>query len=69
VVSAGFRVFADRDRCCGSGLCADAVPAVFAQDDDGVVRVLDPAPPADLRGDVEDARFACPSTAITIQPG
>ena len=65
---AGFRVFVDRDRCCGSGLCADAVPAVFAQDDDGVVLLLDQTPPAGLRGDVEDARFACPSTAITLEP-
>lgn len=63
---AGYHVSVDRDRCCGAGLCADALPAVFAQDDDGVVTLLTPAPPADLREDVENARFACPSTAITI---
>jgi ferredoxin len=63
---AGYRVSADRDRCCGAGLCADAVPGVFAQDGDGVVHLLNPTPPASLRDDVEDAEFACPATAITI---
>lgn len=31
------RTHADRDKCIGAGQCAMAAPAVFDQDDDGVV--------------------------------
>ncbi|HEY0454020.1 ferredoxin [Actinophytocola sp.] len=65
-MTAGYRVSVDRDRCCGAGLCADALPTVFDQDDEGVVVLLDPAPGADLLADVAEAEFACPSRAITV---
>lgn len=63
---AAYRIEVDRERCCGAGLCADALPAVFDQDGDGVVVLLDATPGADLLADVEDAEFACPATAIKL---
>jgi ferredoxin len=60
------RITVNQDRCCGAGLCADLLPSVFDQNDDGVVVLLDPAPAADLHHDVEQAEFACPSGAIMI---
>ncbi|HEX2132658.1 MAG TPA: ferredoxin [Actinophytocola sp.] len=61
------RVTVDRDRCCGAGLCAQELPAVFDQGDDAVVVLLDERPPEDLAGDLEDVAFACPSGAIRLQ--
>jgi ferredoxin len=60
------RLRADRERCCGSGMCALTAPRLFDQDEEtGLVVLLDPAPPP---GDHEAARLAilaCPSGAIT----
>ena len=59
-------ITADRERCVGAGQCVLAAPAVFDQDDDGLVAPLtvDPA-----EGDQEAVRQAvnvCPSSAIWI---
>lgn len=68
--SANPRVEADRSRCCGSGMCTLTVPAVFDQDDaDGLVVVLDPAPPRDLHEAVRDAVALCPASAISFAGG
>jgi len=59
-------VRADRDRCCGSGLCALRVPTVFDQDDDGIVVLLTPNPPAELHAEVAAAVDGCPSGALGL---
>jgi ferredoxin len=58
------RVVADRDVCIGAGLCVLTAPAVFDQDEDGIVAALvervDPA-------EADAARRAvalCPSGAL-----
>lgn len=61
------RISVNRERCCGAGLCADLVPTVFGQDDDAVVVLLDATPGEDVRRDVEEAEFACPSGAIQLE--
>jgi ferredoxin len=61
------RVAADRDVCVGAGNCVLAAAGVFDQDDDGLVVVLDPAPPIDQEGAVEQAVRMCPSGAITAR--
>lgn len=61
-----YRVEVDRTRCCGSGLCTEAVPDVFEQDDDAVVVLLTPTPPGHQRLLIEDAAFACPAGAIRV---
>jgi ferredoxin len=60
------RVAADREVCIGSGNCVFAAPAVFDQDDEGLVVVLTPeVGPADA--DVaRDAVAHCPSGALRI---
>jgi ferredoxin len=62
-------VTADRERCCGSGLCALRVAAVFDQDDDGIVVLLDTDPPAELAGEVAAAVDGCPSGALGLADG
>jgi ferredoxin len=64
---APLRVRADRERCCASGLCAMTVPDVFDQrEEDGLVTVLQPEPPAALREAVREAAECCPAGAITV---
>ena len=57
-------VRADRDVCIGAGLCVLTAGAVFDQDDDGIVVVLEETPE-----DVDAVRQAvtnCPSGALSI---
>jgi ferredoxin len=61
------RVTVDRERCIGSGRCALRVPRVFDQsDEDGLVVLLQPAPPAELHDAVRQAAASCPSGAIRV---
>ena len=61
------RVLVDLDLCCASGQCVLAVPEVFDQsDEDGVVVVLQPEPPAALWPKVRDAAARCPSSCIGV---
>ncbi|WP_163506817.1 ferredoxin [Fodinicola acaciae] len=62
------KIVVDRDKCIGSGQCVMTDPAVFDQDeDDGLVILLQPEPPADHQAAARDAAMICPSQAITIQ--
>lgn len=62
------RVVVDRDKCCGSGQCVLTAPEVFDQsDDDGLVMLLDPRPPAGSRGKVRNAAAFCPAGAISVE--
>ncbi|MFJ4923924.1 ferredoxin [Streptomyces sp. NPDC088725] len=60
------QISVDTDRCVGAGQCVLSAPAVFDQDDSGIVMVL--AEPSDDAAK-EAARLAgsiCPSQAITV---
>ncbi len=62
------RITIDEDRCCGAGQCVLAADEVFDQrDEDGVVVLLDPAPPQGLLTRVEEAAARCPALAITVR--
>jgi ferredoxin len=64
VVSVGqLRVHADRDVCIGAGMCVLVAGAVFDQDDDGLVEVLEEMP-ADAPA-VRKAVANCPSGALS----
>ncbi|MCE0765068.1 ferredoxin [Pseudonocardia kujensis] len=56
----------DADKCIASGACAQVCPEVFDLDDEGVIVVLDAAPPAELRAKVEEAAAACPAAVIEV---
>lgn len=61
------RISVDVDRCCGSGQCVLLVPEVFGQrEEDGVVVVLDAAPPIELHEDVGESAMLCPTSAIRL---
>ncbi|MEV6234693.1 ferredoxin [Saccharopolyspora shandongensis] len=54
------------DRCCGSGQCVLAAPAVFDQDDDGIILLLQENPAATAKPEIEEAIAACPTAAIEL---
>ncbi|MDT0433627.1 MULTISPECIES: ferredoxin [Streptomyces] len=61
------RVSVETDKCCGAGQCVLVAPEVFDQrDEDGVVIVLDEAPPAEVHASVTEAAQLCPAAAIAL---
>lgn len=65
-IETGFRVVADTHSCAVSSLCVYRAAAVFDQDDDGHVTVLDPSPPPALHEDVRRAARSCPTRSIRV---
>jgi ferredoxin len=62
-------VTVDHDKCCGAGQCVRVAPEVFDQSDEGIVKLLDASPPAELHRAVREAAILCPGVAITITAG
>ncbi|GAB2667192.1 ferredoxin [Saccharopolyspora gloriosae] len=61
------KITIDEDRCCGAGQCVLEAPDVFDQRaEDGVVVLLDAAPPAELHEASRSAEQLCPTAAIEI---
>jgi ferredoxin len=62
------KVTVDTDKCIASGQCVLNAPDVFDQrDEDGIVVLLNPSPPAALAEDVRQAAALCPALAIMIE--
>jgi len=62
------KITVDQDKCCGAGTCVLLAPDVFDQrDEDGIVVLLDEAPPQDLHDLVREAASVCPAAAIAVQ--
>lgn len=60
------KVVVDQDLCIGSGECVVAAPAVFDQDDDGIVVLLTDSPHAEAEQGVRSAAHACPARVIHV---
>jgi ferredoxin len=60
------RVFADRSRCCGYGLCAQVCPQVFKLDGDGLVYLESDTVPPGLEDEATEAAAACPAEALRV---
>lgn len=56
----------DPDLCEANGVCVSLAPDMFELQEEGVVRVLVPTPPEELRAAVEEAVAGCPRAAIRI---
>ena len=62
------KVTVDTDKCISSGQCVLTAPGVFDQrDEDGLVVLLTPSPPAELADDVRQAAALCPALAIAVE--
>lgn len=62
-------VDADRDLCVGAGNCVLTLPAVFDQDEQGLVTVGDPEQPDTAASLLRRAALLCPAGAITVRSG
>ncbi|OHV28741.1 MULTISPECIES: ferredoxin [Pseudofrankia] len=61
------KVTVDEDKCCSAGQCVLIAPDVFDQrDEDGVVILLDDAPPPKLHDAVRESAGVCPAAAILL---
>lgn len=60
------RIKADTGLCVGSGQCVLTEPAVFDQDDNGIVVLLTDHPNDQTTPQARDAVTLCPSRALTI---
>lgn len=60
------RVNIDADKCIASGACVIANPDVFAQDDDGIIVLLQETPDEGQRAKVLAAAAACPALVIEV---
>ena len=60
------KVAVQTEHCICSGACVIECPEVFAQDDDGLVILLQSEPPEDLRPALEKAAASCPAAIIEI---
>jgi ferredoxin len=58
------RIIVDHNRCCGSTLCVQLSPKVFALNDEGQSIVLDPD--ADSMKAIFNAADNCPQSAIRV---
>lgn len=59
------KIVAAEDKCVGAGQCVLSAPAVFDQDDQGIVVILDAEPAESERGNVDLAIRLCPARALT----
>ena len=59
------RVAGDRDVCIGAGMCVLTAPAVFDQDDEGIVTVQVDDVPDEQAAAARQAVALCPSGALT----
>ena len=63
----GYRVEVDLDLCQGHAMCELEAPAYFTVPKRGQVEILNPEPPEEDRGQIEQAVFACPTQALSIR--
>jgi ferredoxin len=61
------QIVVDYERCTGAGKCVVVCPEVFAQDEDGIVVLLDESPPEELRERVDEAIDVCPAACIEVE--
>jgi ferredoxin len=61
------RVSVDLDRCEAHGVCTGIAPDVFELDDDDMLQVLLPSPPAERLEQMREAAMRCPKQAITVE--
>lgn len=60
------RIKADTGVCVGSGQCVLTEPAVFDQDEDGIVTLLIENPDGETAEGARNAVGLCPSGALSI---
>lgn len=60
------RAFAERERCCGYGVCMQLCPEVFKADAGGIVYLENEIVPAALAEQAIEAAASCPAQALRV---
>ena len=60
------KIHIERDFCISSGSCVLEAPAVFDQDDDGVVVILTEDVPEAEEGHAREAVDICPASVLRL---
>ena len=60
------RAFADRERCCGYGICMQLCPEVFKADENGLVYLESDIVPVGLEQEATEAAASCPAEALRV---
>ena len=63
---ATLRAFADRQRCCGYGICVQLCPEVFKIDSGGLVYLENEIVPPALAEEAAEAAASCPAQALSV---
>lgn len=61
------RVIADRNACCGYGVCAEICPEIYQLDDNGFVVLATDLVPAGLEEKAREGAAACPQSALEVR--
>lgn len=61
------RVRVDHDLCEANAVCEAICPEVFEVDENDVLVILQPEPPAELHDKVHEAVDRCPKVALTFE--
>ena len=61
------RVVANRDACCGYGVCAEICPEIFGADDNGIVVLKVNTVPQGLEDKALEGAQACPQSALAVE--
>ena len=60
------RVVVDHDLCEANAVCEDICPEVFHVNEDDLLVILQPKPPAELHDRVHEAVDRCPKVALSV---
>lgn len=60
------KVVVDQQECEANAVCVGLAPEVFEVDDDEVMHILLPEPPAELADRVRQAVDSCPKRALFL---
>lgn len=60
------KIFVDRTRCAGLGVCESVAPEVFEVGDDGTLVLLTEAAPGGMLESVQQAVDGCPNEALRL---
>ena len=61
------KAVAERNACCGYGICAEICPQVFKLDENGFVTVAVDLVPEGLEAQAREAAAACPQSALAVE--
>lgn len=62
-----YKVTADREQCCGYGVCAEICPEVYGLDEDGLIVLLKEEISEGLFESANEGAYACPQSVLKVE--